>query len=66
MGKMHTYTLVASIIAITAIIVASFIVPSEAELIARDISPTVRYSRLVWVVVGSAACLLPVGRFSTS
>ena len=64
MGKMYTYILVVSIIAFAAIIVASFVIPSEAELIAKGISPTVRYSRLAWVVMGSAACLLPVGMFS--
>lgn len=63
MGKMHMYILVASIIAIAAIIIASLVIPSEAELLAKGISPTVRYSRLAWVVVGSAALLLPVGMF---
>ncbi|TSA45967.1 hypothetical protein D4R51_00920 [bacterium] len=64
MGKMHTYILVVSIIAIAAIIIASFIIPSEADLLAKGISPTVRYSRLAWVVLGSAALLLPVGIFN--
>lgn len=65
MGKMYTYILVVSIIAISAIIIASFIVPSETELIAKGISPTARYSRLAWVVAGSAVFFLPVGIFSS-
>lgn len=65
MGKMYAYILVVSIIAISAIIIASFIVPSETELIAKGISPTVRYSRLAWVVAGSAVLFLPVGIFSS-
>jgi hypothetical protein len=64
MGKMYAYILAVSIIAFTAIIIASFIVPSETELIAKGISPIVRYSRLAWVVVGSAVFFLPVGIFS--
>jgi hypothetical protein len=64
MGKMYNYILVVSVVAITAIIIASFIVPSEAELIAKGISPTVRYSRLAWVVAGAALCFLPIGLFS--
>lgn len=64
MGKMYTYILVVSIIAIAAIIVASFIVPSEAELIAKGSSPVERYRWIALVVAFSAALLLPVGRFS--